>query len=130
MLEVMKRQHQTIIHQYLKHIDKLSRELSIAQEFVAPSQALLESLETEKEHLDSMAKKLFLQEPFRAKLTCMRQKLENRILALNLPQSALNENKLYMYANAKEFIKDIDMMIESLDERSSIYLKELKTWQF
>lgn len=126
MLEVMKRQHQTIIHQYLKHIDKLSRELSIAQEFVAPSQALLESLETEKEHLDSMAKKLFLQEPFRAKLTCMRQKLENRILALNLPQSALNENKLYMYANAKEFIKDIDMMIESLDERSSIYLKELK----
>ncbi|MBX7490470.1 phosphoenolpyruvate carboxylase [Helicobacter turcicus] len=126
MLEVMKRQHETIIHQYLKRIDKLGRELSIAQEFIKPSRALLESLEVEKEHLDTMAKKLFLQEPFRAKLTCMRQKLQNRILALNLPQASLNENKIYMYANSKEFIKDIDMMIESLDKRSSIYLKELK----
>lgn len=127
MLKVMKRQHETIIHQYLKRIDKLTRELSVAAEFITPSSSFLESLEEEKEHLDSTAKKLFLQEPFRAKLTCMRQKLENRILALNLPQSALSENKLYMYANSKEFIKDIDMMIESLDERSGIYLKELKS---
>lgn len=77
MLEVMKRQHQTIIEHYLKQIDKLSRELSIAQEYANPTQELLESLEKEKDHLDEMAKKLFLQEPFRAKLTCMRQKLQN-----------------------------------------------------
>ncbi|MCI7046715.1 phosphoenolpyruvate carboxylase [Helicobacter sp.] len=126
MLEVMKRQHQTIIEHYLKHIDKLSRELSIAQEYANPTQELLESLEKEKDHLDEMAKKLFLQEPFRAKLTCMRQKLQNRIMALNLPQSALYENKPYMYESPKEFIKDIDMMLESLDKRSGIYLKKLK----
>ena len=126
MLEVMKRQHQTIIEHYLKQIDKLSRELSIAQEYANPTQELLESLEKEKDHLDEMAKKLFLQEPFRAKLTCMRQKLQNRIMALNLPQSALYENKPYMYESPKEFIKDIDMMLESLDKRSGIYLKKLK----
>ena len=89
MIEVMKRQHQTIIEHYLKQIDKLSRELSIAQEYSKPTQELLDSLEREKDYLDDMAKKLFLQEPFRAKLTCMRQKLQNRIIALNLPQSAL-----------------------------------------
>ena len=126
MIEVMKRQHQTIIEHYLKQIDKLSRELSIAQEYSQPTQELLDSLEREKDYLDDMAKKLFLQEPFRAKLTCMRQKLQNRILALNLPQSALYENKPYMYENSKEFIKDIDMMIESLDKRSGIYLRKLK----
>lgn len=126
MIEVMKRQHQTIIEHYLKQIDKLSRELSIAQEYSQPTQELLDSLEREKDYLDDMAKKLFLQEPFRAKLTCMRQKLQNRILALNLPQSALYENKPYMYENSKEFIKDIDMMIESLDKRGGIYLRKLK----
>lgn len=126
MIEVMKHQHETIICQYLKRIDKLIRELSIAQEYINPSEELRASLEKDKEHLDTLAKKLFLQEPFRAKLTCMRQKLQNRILMLNLPQNALSENKLYIYENSKEFIKEIDLMIESLDERSSTYLRELK----
>ncbi len=126
MIEVMKRQHQTIIHQYLKWIDRLRRELSIACEYVNPSNTLLESLEQEKEHLDETTKKLFSQEPFRAKLVCMHQKLQNRILMLNLPQSTLKQNKLYIYENSKEFIKDIEMMMESLDERSSTYLKELR----
>lgn len=40
MIEVMKRQHQTIIEHYLKQIDKLSRELSIAQEYSKPTQEL------------------------------------------------------------------------------------------
>ena len=31
-----------------------------------------------------------------------------------------------MYENSKEFIKDIDMMSESLDKRSGIYLRKLK----
>ncbi|TLD86190.1 phosphoenolpyruvate carboxylase [Helicobacter sp. MIT 05-5294] len=126
MIEVMKHQHQTIIQQYLKMIDKLIRELSIAQEYATPSDALVESLEKDKEHLDTLAKKLFLQEPFRAKLTCMRQKLQNRILMLNLPQNMLNENKLYIYENSKEFISEIEMLIESLDECSATYLKELR----
>lgn len=126
MIEVMKHQHQTIIRQYLKSIDRLIRELSIAQEYANPSEALLESLEKDKNYLDTIAKKLFLQEPFRAKLTCMRQKLQNRILMLNLSQSALEGNKLYTYENSKEFIQDIEMMIESLDERSGTYLRELK----
>lgn len=126
MIEVMKHQHTTIISQYLKHIDKLIRELSIAQEYANPSEELLVSLEKDKEHLDTTAKKLFLQEPFRAKLTCMRQKLQNRILMLNLPQNALNENKPYIYENSKELIKEIDLMIESLDTRSSTYLRDLR----
>ena len=124
MLEVMKKQHETIICEYLKRIDKLIRELSIAQDCIAPTQELLDSIESE--HLDSTAKKLFLQEPFRAKLACMRQKLKNRLLMLNLPQSALSENRPYMYANSKEFIADITMMIDSLDFRSSVYLRELR----
>ncbi len=126
MIEVMKHQHQTIIRQYLKSIDRLIRELSIAQEYANPSEALLESLEKDKDYLDTIAKKLFLQEPFRAKLTCMRQKLQNRILMLNLSQSALEGNKLYTYENSKEFIQDIEMMIGSLDKRSGTYLRELK----
>ncbi len=126
MLSVMKKQHETIINHYLKIIEKLSRELSIAQEHTELTQEFIDNLEQEKQYLDTTAKKLFLQEPFRAKLTCMRQKLQNRILSLNLPQSAISENKPYMYENSKEFIKDIDLMINSLDSQSSIYLKELK----
>lgn len=45
---------------------------------------------------------------------------------LNLPQSALSENRPYMYANSKEFIKDITIMIDALDFRSSVYLRELR----
>ena len=126
MVLVMKKQHETIIQQYLKRIDKLSRELSIAQECINPTQEFLESLEHEKEHLDQMAKKLFAEEPFRAKLACMRKKLQNRIIMLNLPQNTLKENKPYMYLHPKEFIRDIEMMIESLDKRSSFYLRELR----
>lgn len=59
MIEVMKHQHQTIIQQYLKYIDKLIRELSIAQEYANPSNELLESLEKDKEHLDTLAKSFF-----------------------------------------------------------------------
>ncbi|PZT47624.1 phosphoenolpyruvate carboxylase [Helicobacter valdiviensis] len=126
MIEVMKRQHQTIIKHYIQCIDKLSRELSIAQEYITPSAEFLESLQKEKEHLDDMAKKLFLQEPFRAKLTCMRQKLQNRILMLNLPSVCVEENAPYMYDSPKEFIKDIDLMINSLDTTSAKYLLELR----
>lgn len=124
MLEVMKKQHETIICEHLKCIDKLIRELSIAQDCITPTQELLDSIESK--HLDSTAKKLFLQEPFRAKLTCMRQKLQKQAFMLNLPQSALNENRPYMYANSKEFIKDITTMIDALDFRSSVYLRELR----
>lgn len=126
MLEVMKRQHQTIIEEYLKRIDKLKRELSIAKECIKPTQELLQSLEAEKDLLDALAKKLFLQEPLRAKLACMHQKLQNRILALNLPKTALETHKIAMYSHAKEFIHDIQMCINSLDDRSSFYLQELK----
>lgn len=126
MLSVMKKQHETIINHYIKIIKKLERELSIAQEYANLTPEFLESLEKEKEHLDAIAKKLFLQEPFRAKLTCMRQKLHNRILYLNLPQSVVDETTPYMYGSSKDFIKDIDLMIASLDAKSSVYLKELK----
>lgn len=126
MLAVMKQQHKTIIEHYLKIIDKLSRELSHAREYICPTEELLESLEEEKECLDDMARKLFLQEPIRAKLTCMRVKLQNRIIALNLPQIALEESEIYKYQTPKEFIKDIEMLIESLDNRSRKYLKRLK----
>ena len=45
---------------------------------------------------------------------------------LNLPQSALSENRPYTYANSKEFIKDITIMIDALDFHSSVYLRELR----
>lgn len=87
MLEVMKKQHETIICEYLKRIDKLIRELSIAQDCITPTQELLDSIESK--HLDSTAKKLFLQEPFRAKLTCMRQKLQKQAFNAELASKCL-----------------------------------------
>ena len=124
MIKVAKRQHEVIIKRYLKEIEKLSRELSIAQEYAKISDELLESLELEKDLLDISTKKLFAKEPFRAKLTCMHKKLSNRLNAVNL--SNLSEHQPLMYQNSKEFVKDIDMMINSLDFVSAKYLKKLR----
>ena len=87
MTEVTKKEHKTIICEYLKRIDKLIRELSIAQDCITPTQELLDSIESK--HLDSTAKKLFLQESFRAKLTCMRQKLKKQAFNAKLASKCL-----------------------------------------
>lgn len=124
MLKVAKKQHETIINHYLKAIEKLSRELSIAKEYAKMSDELLESLEREENLLDISTKKLFAKEPFRAKLACMHKKLSNRLNAINL--SNISENKPLMYNNIKEFIKDINMLIDCLDSMSAKYLKKLR----
>ncbi len=121
MTKVMKLQHKTIINVYIKLVEKLRRELSISTNVVEPTDALKESLEVESEYLDEDSKKLFQKEPFRAKLSLMEQKLRNRLLSVN----SLSEVE-FTYGSPKEFISDIDMLVDSLDTVSAKGLIELR----
>lgn len=122
MTKVMKLQHKAVIELYMKHVDKLLRELSVSTEFMKVDSRLLESIESEKEFLQEESKKLYSKEPFRAKLSLMRQKLQNRLLSIN------TENSLeFIYNDPNELLEDIEMMIDSLDEISSKGLRKFES---
>ncbi|WP_200762381.1 phosphoenolpyruvate carboxylase [Nitrosophilus alvini] len=121
MTQTMKIQHDTIIHFYMEKIDKLIRELSISTDQTEVNKELLESINKESKFLTDESIKLHKSEPFRAKLSLMRKKLENRLLCIN----AVNPVD-FVYIKPKELVKDIDLMIDSLDETSS---KELRRFR-
>jgi phosphoenolpyruvate carboxylase len=121
MTKAMKLQHETIVKNYIKEIEKLIRELAISANKHTISRQLEKSLKKESEHLGSRSKKLYTREPFRAKLMLMKQKLENRLLYINSPASVD-----FVYKKSSEMIEDIDMMVESLDKRSAQGLKRLR----
>lgn len=122
MTKVMKLQHKAVIELYIKHVDKLLRELSVSTEFMKVEGRLLESIKSEKEFLQEESEKLHSKEPFRAKLSLMRQKLQNRLLSVN------TENSLeFIYNDPSELLEDIEMMIDSLDEIGSKGLRRFES---
>ncbi|RAX56706.1 phosphoenolpyruvate carboxylase [Helicobacter monodelphidis] len=121
MLEVMKIQHQAIIKQYIERIDRLSRELSHAGDLCSPKKELLESIQKEIHHLPPAIHTLHQNEPFRAKLRLMRQKVENRLIYVN-HSSGVD----FIYHHSRELIADIDLLIDSLDSTSTTFLKEFR----
>ncbi len=121
MVEAMKTQHNTIINLYIAKVDRLIRELSISTDQTQVKKELLDSIAAEAKYLSDESIKLHKSEPFRAKLSLMRQKLKNRLLFLH----ATNEPDFY-YKTPKELLKDIDLMLESLEPSSQRGLKELR----
>jgi phosphoenolpyruvate carboxylase len=121
MTKAMKIQHKTIIEHYIKEIDKLSRELSVSVNNMQIKTDLENSISKDASYLPSTSAKLYQKEPFRAKLSLMRLKLENRIFFVNS-----NSDIEFYYKKPSELIEDIDLMIESLDEYSSIGLKNFR----
>lgn len=121
MTKVMKLQHKTIINIYIKQIDKLIRELSINSLITPIKEPLLHSIKKESEYLSDEALKLFANEPFRAKLWLMKQKLLNRLYYVNT-----SNHIEFVYRYPYELIDDIDVMIDSLDEVSSLGLKRFR----
>jgi phosphoenolpyruvate carboxylase len=121
MTKAMKIQHDTVVKRYIKEIEKLIRELAISTNYHTISKELSKSLKKEKEFLEAKAKKLYGKEPIRAKLMLMKQKLENRLLYINSPVSVN-----FIYKKSSEMIDDIDMMIDSLDNRSAKGLRKLR----
>lgn len=121
MTGVMKAQHKLILNVYIKEVDKLIRELSISQDFCNIEKDLIKSIQKEKDHLDKNSIKLYTREPFRAKLNLIKIKLKNHLLGVNSP------TKLdFTYKNPKELIKDIDLLINSLDKNSSKRLSSFR----
>ena len=122
MTKVMKTQHQAVIEVYLKNVEALIRELSITAENHTVKQALIDSIEKEAEFLEIESEKLFKKEPFRAKLSLMRQKLKNRLLYVNT-----GNHLEFVYTSPKELIQDIDVMIDSLDAICASGLRGFKS---
>lgn len=121
MTQVMKTQHTLIINLYIKKINQLIRELSISQDFCDISDALKNSIESQKEHLNTISNKLHSKEPFRAKLFLMKKKLQNRLIGINT-----NWKDDFTYTNAKELIQDIDLLISNLPQDCTTHLREFR----
>ncbi|TLD90251.1 MULTISPECIES: phosphoenolpyruvate carboxylase [Helicobacter] len=121
LTKVMKIAHKAIIESYISKCDRLIRELSLSIDFVKPSRALMLSIQNQIHELPSSEATLFAKEPFRAKLYLMRKKLQNRLIAINAP-----DNIDFTYADSKELLDDIDLLMESLDPLSAQGLKEFR----
>lgn len=121
MTKVMKRQHRGVVEIYIKKIDKLTRELSISTDFQKPSEELLQAIENQSEHLLDDSIKLYKKEPYRAMLSLIRQKLQNRLFFINS-----NQSMEFTYRDSFEFISDIDTLLSSLDDLSGKNLRSLR----
>ncbi len=121
MTSAMKIQHETIINLYIKHIDKLLRELSIAKDQTEVKKELLDSIKAEAKELGKESLALYKNEPFRAKLVIMKKKLQNRLIHVNSPKEID-----FTYKKAKEFVEDIDLLLNSLDPTSQTNLLTLR----
>ncbi|MGP1449696.1 MAG: phosphoenolpyruvate carboxylase [Wolinella sp.] len=121
MTRVMKIQHETIINLYIKKVERLIRELSIASDLCTPSQELLKSLDEESHELGESELRLHKNEPFRAKLILINKKLKNRLIFVNYA-SEMD----FVYKNPSEMVADIDLILGSVNPYSSKYLKELR----
>jgi phosphoenolpyruvate carboxylase len=121
MTKAMKIQHETIIKRYIKEIDELLRELSISSNNIEVKDNLINSIQKEAVYLPSNSQKLYQKEPFRAKLSLIRLKLENRIFHVNS-----NSEIEFFYKKPTELLNDIDLMLESLDADASIGLKNFR----
>jgi phosphoenolpyruvate carboxylase len=122
MTKVMKHQHKTIIEHYINMVDGLIRELSISTELVEAPKALIDSIEKEIEFLDEQSDRLYKKEPYRAKLSLIRQKLKNRLLLVNT-----NNHLEFVYTHPKELIDDLDIMIATLPTLASKNIKGLRS---
>ncbi len=121
MTRVMKMQHECIINTYIQEINRLIRELSLCIDSCNLSEEFKKSLQKEESHLTQIALKLYVREPFRAKLNRIKLKLQNRLIQVN----SINESD-FAYQNPKELLEDIDLLIHSLDNISSKRLQSFR----
>lgn len=121
MIEVMKIQHKLIIKFYIKKLERLVRELSIHNDCVQLSPRLSKSIQKDITILDEKTAQGCASEPIRAKLYVMIKKLQNRLVYVNAPSAIM-----HTYSCPQELINDADMLIESLDNISSKYLRQFR----
>ena len=121
MSQAMKIQHNTIINLYIKKCEKLIRELSVSKEPSLLKKELLDSIKAESKFIDKNKIRLYENEPFRAKLILIKEKLQNRLLYLNSPAPVE-----FTYKKPKELLADIDMMIDSMDAACTLGLGEFR----
>lgn len=121
LTKVMKTAHKAIITIYIKQCEKLLRELSISIDFIKPSRTLMAQISNHKEQLPPSEATLYAKEPFRAQLYLMKKKLQNRLIAINSPDSID-----FTYSSASELIADIDMLIDCLDSISASGLRAFR----
>lgn len=114
MTQVMKTQATLILNLYITEINKLIRELALSTNQMSVSDALIKSIEKEKGYISAQSAKMHKTEPFRSKLSLMKQKLQNKLLSLHT-----QEQPDFFYKTPQELIDDIDLMIASLHPTSA-----------
>ena len=104
--------------EYLRRIDRLSDQLSYSTRLCQPSAAFTASLEASLARLDASsetARRRFVQEPYRRKLSIMRHRLSRN---LELIQRAIDGQEVSFetpgYASAQAFLDDLGLIRDSL----------------
>jgi phosphoenolpyruvate carboxylase len=123
-------QRQLIIKRYLKELETLFNDLSHSDTWLKPSQALLESTQTDSESFPSVHQRItgrYDREPYRQKLFYVQAKLRNTLQQkhdqthlINIPSSDpdKDEHKVAgepdFYSNASELLADLNDLFASL----------------
>ncbi|HEX2105134.1 MAG TPA: phosphoenolpyruvate carboxylase [Solirubrobacteraceae bacterium] len=113
-LEVLALQHEHAIRDALDLVDDLRQELSSSVRITGATPELEASLEADLERLDELDpryRRLNAEEPYRLKLTCIRQKLENT--RTRIAERAAHEPGRD-YRGAAELRADLDVIRQSL----------------
>ncbi len=106
----------SVLKLYLSELEKIRRYLSISQNLVPASNALLESLKKDEKEvpLSTQYKRHYKNEPYRRKLTHIMHRMRNMLDDLKKSEQEILESSAQY--RTKDFIRDLEIIRESLIE--------------
>ncbi len=114
-------QTRAILSHYINFVENLIGLLTHSIEFCDPAKALLDSLEVDKQFCtQTFADKpeLFINEPYRRKLSIMRCRLKHNLIEVNSnltgEKADLSKSQAYKYQTENEFLVDLELIRDSL----------------
>ena len=111
-------QAQTILQEYIRRLDELRGQLSHSHGLCELSKAFLDSLESDRALLGASVaelEKLYLQEPYRHKLSLMKYRMERTLIQIRLNLRGEQEApSRHAYQDISEFANDLRLIDASL----------------
>jgi len=114
----LRMQAQTVLEEYNCRLANLREELPLSDQFCQPSEAFLHGLTEDEVYTDyvfSSHHYPYPNEPYRRKLAIMRYRIQRNLAAVNAQVNGeLAGNVEHRYPNAHAFLKDLQLMRDSL----------------